>query len=170
MIFSPLLLWKLSGMKMESRAGLWCPGKGQAETWQSLWNGGGIGDGAEVGTDCKIRRMGWVLGRQQWIAAKGFPLGPYPPEGHCSMEGSELWQKSRGPLWWVVSTVPNNGQLPTETSLVISFWTVHPDTMPWTGHAPPLPPPPATTMHLHGNESQNRYTRLHKLLEMSIQF
>ena len=98
---------------------------------------------AEVGTDCKIRRVGWVLGRQQWIVAKGFPLGPYPSEGHCSLEGSELWQKNRGPLWGVVSTVPNNGRLPTETSLAISFRTVHPDTMLWTGHAPPLLPPPA---------------------------
>ena len=145
------------------------PGNGQAETWQSLWKGRGISDGAEVGTDCKIRRIGWMLGRQQWIVAKGFPLGPYPSEGHCSTEGSELWQKSRGPLWWVVSTVPNNGQLPIVTSLAVSFRTVHPDTMPWTGHAPPPPPTPATTMHLHSNESQNRYTRVHKLLEMSIQ-
>ena len=41
------------------------PGNGQAETWQSLWKGRGISDGAEVGTDCKIRRIGWMLGRQQ---------------------------------------------------------------------------------------------------------
>ena len=108
----------------------------------------------QMGTDCKTEEDEVGTGTTAMNCSQGLsPLVPtLLPEGHCSMEGSESRQNKKGPLRLVVSILPTNGQLPTETSLAISFRTVHPDAMVCTGHVPS-----SMIMYLQGNESCNRY-------------